>query len=152
MRIVDPNLALDITDDIPIQRLKAQWVRSLAPREVRRNPNDAWHWATSLPTDLQEDSGVVSAVFAAWHSIDRYAATQHLLALRNSPARDRALLATIRDFSNNPTKYDSSLIDRLLNAVADADAKHEAAGVLRDHFTTKDPNLVLAERYLRQSR
>ena len=152
MHIVDPNLALDLTDDIPTQRLKEQWVRSLAPREVRRNPNDAWHWATSLPTDLQEESGVVGAVFAAWHSIDRDAATQHLLALRNSPVRDRALLATIRDFSNNPTKYDHSSVDRFLNAVADADAKHEAAAILRGHYTTIDPNPALAERYRQQSK
>ena len=149
MHTADPALAVRLTDDIPNTRLKTQWVRSLVPREVRRDPNEAWRWATSLPPDLQEASGAVEAAFAAWYWIDRDSASRNLLALRSSPARDQALLATIADFTEEPTKYDHSLIDRFLNAVADEDAKREAATALREHYTTTDPNPVLAERYMR---
>ena len=152
MHLVDRALALDVTEDIPDPQLKAQWVRSLIPREVRRDPNEAWRWATSLPPELQESSGAIGTAFVAWYWIDRESAARNLLALRKSPARDQTLLATIQDFTEKPANYDHSLIDRFLNAVSDADVKREAASALRDHFTTTDPNPVLAERYTRQSR
>lgn len=152
MHVTDPALAVRMTDDIPDPRLKAHWVRSLVPREVRRDPKEAWRWATSLPADLQEASGAVNAAFAAWYWIDRDSAFRNLLALRDSPTRDQALAATILDFTNTPTKYDRALIDRFLNAVADADMKREAASALHQHYTTTDKDPILAERYLRQSR
>ena len=152
MHLVDRALALDVTEDIPDPQLKAQWVRSLIPREVRRDPNEAWRWATSLPSELQESSGAIGTAFVAWYWIDRESAARNLLALRKSLVRDQTLLATIQDFTEKPANYDHSLIDRFLSAVSDADVKREAASALRDHFTTTDPNPVLAERYTRQSR
>lgn len=152
MYVEDAALAVRLTDEISDPQFQAQWARSLAPREAQRDPNEAWRWATSLPTELQEASGAVDAVFSAWYWIDRESAARNLLALRKSRVRDEALLATIQDFMEKPADYDHSLIDRFLNAVADEDAKRGAASALRDHYTKTDPNPVLAERYLRQSR
>lgn len=147
MHIADPALAVRLTDDMPNARLKAHWVRSLAPREVRRDPHQAWAWATSLPNDLQEASGVVNTAFSTWYAIDRDSAARNLLALRESPVRDQALLAVIRHFADAPSKYDHSLIDRFLRAISEAAVRREAAGILRDHYTSADPNPRLAERY-----
>lgn len=149
MHIADRSLALRMTEEISNARLKAHWARALVPREVRRDPHEAWRWATSLPTDLQEASGAINVAFATWYSIDRDSAASRLLALRNSPVRNQGLLAAIRDFANKPSKYDRSLINRFFNAISDADIRREAASVLREHYTTADPNPVLAERYTR---
>ena len=146
------DLALRLTDRIENPRLKAQWVREIAPREVGIDPHGAWRWANALPADLQEASGAVGAVFVNWHWLDRQAAVNSLLALRESPIRDQTLLFAIRHFSNNPAGYEPSLIGRFHTAISSADIKRQAAAILRDHYTAQDPNPVLAERYGRQAR
>ena len=152
MHLTNRDLALRLTDRIENPRLKAQWAREIAPREVRIDPRRAWRWANALPADLQDASGAVGAVFVNWHWLDRQAAANSLLALRESPIRDQTLLLAIRDFSHKPMNYDPSLIDRFHTAISSADIKREAAAVLRDYYTATDPNPVLAERYRRQAR
>ena len=151
MHLTNRDLALRLTDRIENPRLKAQWVREIAPREVRVDPRQAWRWANALPADLQEASGAVGAVFLNWHWFDRRAAADSLLALRESPVRDQTLLGAIRDFSRRPMNYEPSLVRRFYGAISSADLKREAAAVLRDHYTDADPNPVLAERYRRQA-
>ncbi len=152
MHITNRDLALRLTDRIENPRLKAQWAREIAPREVRIDPHGAWRWANALPAHLQEASGAVGAVFVNWHWLDRQAAANSLLALRESPIRDQTLLLAIRHFSHKPMNYDPSLIDRFHTAISSADIKRETAAVLRDYYTATDPNPVLAERYRRQAR
>ena len=152
MHLTKRDLALRLTDRIENPRLKAQWAREIAPREVRIDPRRAWRWANSLPADLQDASGAVGAVFVNWHWLDRQAAANSLLALRESPIRDQTLLLAIRDFSRKPMNYDPSLIGRFHTAISSADIKREAAAVLRDYYTATDPNPVLADRYRRQAK
>lgn len=152
MHRANRELALRLTDQIANPRLQAQWAREIAPREVSIDPRQAWRWANALPTDLQQASGAVGAVFANWHWLDRQAAADSLLALRKSPIRDQTLLLAITDFSNKPATYDPSLIGRFHTAISSADIKSQAAAILRDYYTATDPNPVLAERYRRQAR